>query len=111
MGQGFPEGPETGLVYIHLNTPSYTVLYTFILVYEGKPKQLKIRYRMKGVYGQLNLTTTLENKFPDRVLLVAPDKDTRRDLKVINATWGHPLGRSSTGRMSVEVGIILRMYA
>ena len=74
----------------------------------GKQKQLKIRYRMGGIYGQLNLTTTLDNKFPDRVLLLAPDKDVKRDLKIINATWGHPLGRSSTGRMSVEVTEILQ---
>ena len=74
----------------------------------GKPKQLKIRYRMDGIYGQLNLTTTLENKFPDRVLLVAPDKEKKRDLKIMHATWGHPLGRSSTGRMSVEVTEVLQ---
>ena len=67
----------------------------------GKNKQLKIRYRMLGVHGQMNVDVMPDNQLPHNFFVLAPQ--TRRYLRILNASYGHPKGLSPQGRMSVDV--------
>jgi hypothetical protein len=66
----------------------------------GKPKQLRIRYRMSNRHGMISLDVMPNNKFTEPVLLICPPS---RLLTIPRAAYGHPKGRSTTGRMSVDV--------
>ena len=72
----------------------------------GKPKVLRVRYRMLGVFGMLSIDVLPDNKIPARVILLGEEKT--KDLRIVAATWGHPRGRSTTGRMSVDVREVLQ---
>jgi hypothetical protein len=67
-----------------------------------KPKQLRIRYRMLGRHAMMCLDAMPNNKFPEPVLLMCP---TLRMLTILRAAYGHPKGRTPTGRMSVDVSM------
>jgi hypothetical protein len=66
----------------------------------GEPKQLRVRYRCGKVYGWVTFEINPDNHTPVPILFVAPKE---RHLTVLKATWGHPKGRSTTGRMSIDV--------
>jgi len=66
----------------------------------GRVKQLRIRYRMLDAFATAILELTVHNKVPVQIMLMVPKV---RDLKIMRATWGHPRGRDSTGRMSIDV--------
>lgn len=85
----------------------------------GQVKQLRIRYRMQSTgiqasigsltctYGNLILGVLPENKLPSMVVLKRPDA---RYLHIRKATWGHPKGKSSDGRMSIDVTEIVQGF-
>jgi len=66
----------------------------------GSNKQLKIRYRMLGLHGMLNLDVNPDNHLSSNFMMMAP---TVRYLAILHASYGHPKGQSPQGRMSVEV--------
>jgi hypothetical protein len=66
----------------------------------GKPKQLRIRYRMHNIFGTLVFSVQADNTFPDWVLLQRP---AQRNLRIIRANYGHPKGLTAQGRMSFDV--------
>lgn len=65
-----------------------------------KPKQLRLRYRINGVHGLISLDIMANNHIPEEVMLFCPIK---RDITVLRASYGHPKGRTTTGRMSYDV--------
>jgi len=73
----------------------------------GKSKQLRIRYRIDGVFATLLLSTLPSSQFPSPILLLRP---TKRHLKIIRALYGHPKGRSSTGAMCTDVTEIVQGF-
>lgn len=66
----------------------------------GQTKQLKIRYRMMGVHGTLNLDVGADNRLGSNFFMLAPKV---RYLVILSASYGHPKGLSPQGRMSVDV--------
>lgn len=66
----------------------------------GKPKQMRIRYRMHGKHGCVVIDVLPENRIPRNVMLMCP---LARHLTVSYAMFGHPKGRSTTGRMAYNV--------
>jgi hypothetical protein len=66
----------------------------------GENKYIKFRYRVNGVHGWAQFSVFPTNNVPFPILFIAPKE---RLVKIIRATWGHPRGRSTTGRMSIEV--------
>lgn len=56
----------------------------------GKNKQIKIRYRMLGLHGTLNLDVMPDNKLSSNFMMIAPKE--KRYLRIIMATYGHPKG-------------------
>jgi hypothetical protein len=66
----------------------------------GKPKQMRIRYRMHGKHGYVALDVLPSNRIPSSVMLMCPSS---RHLTILYAMFGHPKGRSSTGRMAYNV--------
>lgn len=66
----------------------------------GKPKQLRIRYRLNGVHGMLSLDVMENNQIPEPVMLLSMPS---RDLTIMRGAYGHPKGRTTTGRMSYDV--------
>ena len=66
----------------------------------GKQKQLRVRYRIRGVHGFVNMDTTPTNRFPTGFFLTTPPV---RYLTIVSATYGHPKGRAASGRMSYDV--------
>lgn len=67
----------------------------------GKPKQLRVRYRMNGVHGMLLLDVMENNQVPEPVILMA--STAPRDLTILRGSYGHPKGRTNTGRMAYDV--------
>jgi len=49
----------------------------------GEPKQIRIRYRMNGIFAMVCLEVTPENTVPDRILMIVPQT---RDLMYIPRT-------------------------
>jgi hypothetical protein len=66
----------------------------------GRQKQLRVRYRIRGVHGYVNMDTTPTNRFPTGFFLTTPPV---RYLTIVSATYGHPKGRAASGRMSYDV--------
>lgn len=66
----------------------------------GKPKQMRIRYRMHGKHGYVALDVLPNNRIPSSIMLMCP---VSRHLTIQYASYGHPRGRSSTGRMAYNV--------
>ncbi len=66
----------------------------------GQNKQLKVRYRMKGLHAMLQLDVMANGLLSQNFMLLAPRS---RLLNIINATYGHPKGLSPQGRMSTDV--------
>jgi hypothetical protein len=66
----------------------------------GKPKQLRIRYRMGTSHGCLSLDVMANNQIPAPVLLLVPPE---RNITILRGAYGHPKGRTTTGRMSYDV--------
>ena len=66
----------------------------------GKAKQLRFRYRMLNTHGFVSLDVMANNQIPESVLLLTP---TARHLTIIRASYGHPRGKTTTGRMSYDV--------
>lgn len=66
----------------------------------GRLKQLRIRYRMDGIFGTVVFNVTAENVLPDWVLLAVPE---RRLVKIKRASYGHPRGLNEQGRMSFDI--------
>lgn len=66
----------------------------------GHHKQLCIRYRIGKVHGWVIIEVTDHNRVPQPILFIAPK---HRLLRILRCTWGHPRGRSTTGRMSIDV--------
>jgi len=66
----------------------------------GEHKQLRIRYRIGKVHGWVSFEITPDHHAPTAIRLIAPKE---RYLTMLRCTWGHPRGRSTTGRMSIDV--------
>jgi hypothetical protein len=70
----------------------------------GKPKQLRVRYRLGGIFGTLIIDTTGNGRIISKdAIVLKPSTHGKRMLTVKKAFYGHPKGTSSTGRMSYEV--------
>eukprot|EP01031_Cornospumella_fuschlensis_P037973 gene37973-46131_t len=68
-------------------------------------KQLRVRYRMDNVHGTLVLDFDKNGQIPTPFILTVP---RMKYVRILTATYGHPRGRSSTGRMSFDVQEILQ---
>jgi hypothetical protein len=66
----------------------------------GKAKQLRIRYRLNGLHGMLLLDVMENNQIPEPIMLIAMPQ---RELTILRGSYGHPKGRTSTGRMAYDV--------
>jgi hypothetical protein len=66
----------------------------------GKPKQMRIRYRIQGNHGFVTFDVMENNMIPSNILLLVQPV---RHLSILFASYGHPKGRSSTGRMSIDI--------
>jgi len=66
----------------------------------GQNKQLKVRYRMKGMHAMLQLDVMPDGLLTQNFMLIAPKT---RMLIIEQATYGHPKGLSPQGRMSTDV--------
>jgi hypothetical protein len=71
----------------------------------GKNKQLRMRYRMDGVHGTLVLDFDPAGRIPQPFLLMAPKKHF---VRLYEASYGHPKGATSTGRMHYDVQEVLQ---
>jgi hypothetical protein len=71
----------------------------------GKNKQLRLRYRINGIYATLMLDFTPNHIIPRPFLLMAPKNHY---LRIFSATYGHPRGLTPTGRMSFDVSEIIQ---
>lgn len=69
----------------------------------GKQKQLRIRYRIANNHGFLAIDVMENNQVPAPLILMCPQE---RSLTILRGSYGHPKGRTSTGRMSYDVIII-----
>ena len=85
-------GPSTNLQQIFDINPS-----------PNKSKQLRIRYRMNGLYGIVIIDTLSNSRMKSKNAIVLKSPSIKRTLKIKRAYYGHPKGTSSTGRMSYEV--------
>ena len=65
-----------------------------------KEKQIRIRYRMRQKFGLIIVLVSASNQVKKAVRLMAVPQ---RLLTIHRASYGHPKGRSSTGRMSYDV--------
>ena len=70
-----------------------------------KAKQLRFRYRMLNTHGFISLDVMSNNQIPESVLLLTP---AVRHLTIMRASYGHPRGKTTTGRMSYDVAIAYR---
>eukprot|EP01041_Mallomonas_annulata_P007561 gene7561-15506_t len=66
----------------------------------GRPKQIRLRYRMLQRHGYLVLPVLEDNHLPTPLLLLCPRE---RLLTIMKGTYGHPRGKSASGRMSHDV--------
>ena len=66
----------------------------------GRLKQLRVRYRMLHRFGSIVVPISAENRLFESFLLVCPRE---RLLTILSASYGHPRGKSKTGRMSHDV--------
>lgn len=69
------------------------------------PKQLCLRYRMNSKFAVVKCDVLPNNHLREAFLLLAP---TTRLLTVLRASYGHPKGRSTNGRMSYDVTEIVQ---
>ena len=63
-------------------------------------KQIRIRYRINNRFGVVVVPAHPNNHAEKSFILIAPKT---RLLNVLRATYGHPKGRSTTGRMAYDV--------
>ena len=66
----------------------------------GKQKQLRIRYRIANNHGFLALDIMENNQVPSPIVLMCPPE---RCITILRGAYGHPKGRTTTGRMSYDV--------
>jgi hypothetical protein len=66
----------------------------------GKQKQLRIRYRISNNHGFLALDIMENNQVPSPIILMCPPE---RSITILRGSYGHPKGRTTTGRMSYDV--------
>jgi hypothetical protein len=69
----------------------------------GKQKQLRIRYRIANNHGFLALDIMENNQVPSPIILMCPPE---RSITILRGAYGHPKGRTTTGRMSYDVCIL-----
>ena len=90
-------------LYIRSTVDLCKLFYNGVDPLPGQQKQLRIRYRMNGIHGYICIDSTITNRFPTGLFLICP---IVRYLTIVSCTYGHPKGRSPTGRMSYDVSII-----
>lgn len=73
----------------------------------GKQKQLRIRYRIANNHGFLAIDVMENNQVPTPLILMCPPE---RSLTILRGSYGHPKGRTSTGRMSYDVSKFLIIF-
>jgi len=66
----------------------------------GYPKQIRFRYRMLNKFGFITIPVPANNTLPESFLLLCP---TDRVLTILSGRYGHPIGKTKTGRMSYDV--------
>lgn len=85
-----------------------------------KPKQLRVRYRMGGVFGTIVIGTSANSRMTSTTAVVLTSRSSSavsssplgvkssRMVIIKRADFGHPKGVSSTGRMSFDVTEIIQ---
>eukprot|EP00596_Hydrurales_sp_CCMP1899_P008561 CAMPEP_0119039548 /NCGR_PEP_ID=MMETSP1177-20130426/9102_1 /TAXON_ID=2985 /ORGANISM="Ochromonas sp, Strain CCMP1899" /LENGTH=658 /DNA_ID=CAMNT_0007003575 /DNA_START=256 /DNA_END=2232 /DNA_ORIENTATION=+ len=86
----------------------------------NKPKQLRVRYRMGGIFGTIVIGTNINSRMTSSNAIVlsarsyaSPNSSpsggkNSRMVTISRAHFGHPKGISSTGRMSYDVTEIVQ---